>query len=231
MTATTPGAAPDPVLAVYERALLHAAAGRSAGLSLRSDLGGVLRVDPGRWCRPHLPGDAGLLARCGGPTLDVGCGPGRLTAVLGRRGCPALGIDLSAVAVRLARRRGATALRRDVFGPVPGHGRWRSVLLADGNIGIGGDPAALLRRCRALLARNGRLHVEVAPPGARSWAGEAVLTTTEASRHRPPAGDTASLRWAVVAAGDLAALAATAAMRTLTTWTEAGRWFATLTAT
>jgi SAM-dependent methyltransferase len=220
-----PGAAPDPVLAVYERALLRAAAGRAAGLVMRSDLGGVLRVDPGRWCRPHLPGDTGLLARCGGPALDVGCGPGRLTAVLGRRGCPALGIDLSAVAVRIACRRGAIALRRDVFGPVPGHGRWRTVLLADGNIGIGGDPAALLRRCRGLLARDGRLHVEVAPPGARSWAGEAVL-----SGHREFAGDTASLRWAVVAAGDLAALAATAAMRTLTTWTEAGRWFATLTA-
>ncbi|WP_233624734.1 GNAT family N-acetyltransferase [Actinoplanes sp. ATCC 53533] len=28
--------------------------------------------------------------------------------------------------------RPATALRRDVFGPLPGHGRWRHLLLADG---------------------------------------------------------------------------------------------------
>jgi SAM-dependent methyltransferase len=235
VTATTLSAAPDDVLALYERALLRAAAGGSALLSLRNDLGSVYRVDPGHWCRPYLPGDAGLLARCSGPTLDVGCGPGRLTAVLGRLGCPALGIDISAAAVRLARFRGATALRRDVFEPLPGHGRWRNVLLADGNIGIGGDPAALLRRCRTLLARDGRLHIELAPPGARSWAGEAVLSTAEATRHqetpRGAAGEAAPLRWAVVAADDLASLAATAAMRTLTTWTEAGRWFATLTTT
>jgi SAM-dependent methyltransferase len=233
VTAATLSAAPDDVLALYERALLRAAAGGSALLSLRNDLGGVYRVDPAHWCRPHLPGDASLLARCGGPTLDVGCGPGRLTAVLGRLGCPALGIDISAAAVRLARLRGATALRRDVFEPLPGHGRWRNVLLADGNIGIGGDPTALLRRCRTLLARDGRLQVELAPPGARSWAGEAVLSNAEATHHRKPtrdrAGDTASLRWAVVAANDLAPLAESAAMRTLTTWTEAGRWFATLT--
>ena len=231
MTAAALMAAPDDVLALYERALLRAAAGGSALLSLRNDLGGVYRVDPAHWCRSHLPGDSGLLARCGGPTLDVGCGPGRLTAVLGRLGCPALGIDISSAAVRLARLRGATALRRDVFDPLPGHGRWRNVLLADGNIGIGGDPAALLRRCRTLLARDGRLHVELAPPDARSWAGEAVLSTAEATHYGEPARDKAggaSLRWAVVAAGDLAPLAAVAAMRTLTMWTEAGRWFATL---
>jgi SAM-dependent methyltransferase len=231
VTAAALMAAPDDVLALYERALLRAAAGGSALLSLRNDLGGVYRVDPAHWYRPHLPGDSGLLARCGGPTLDVGCGPGRLTAVLGRLGCPALGIDISSAAVRLARLRGATALRRDVFDPLPGHGRWRNVLLADGNIGIGGDPAALLRRCRTLLARDGRLHVELAPPGARSWAGEAVLSAAEATHYGEPARDKAggaSLRWAVVAAGDLAPLAAVAAMRTLTMWTEAGRWFATL---
>lgn len=240
MTAATLSAAPADVLAVYERALIRAAAGGSAVLSLRNDLGGVYRVDPAPWCRPYLPGDAGLLARCGGPTLDVGCGPGRLTAVLNRLGCPALGIDISAAAVRLARLRGATALRRDVFGSLPGHGRWRNVLLADGNIGIGGDPAVLLRRCRALLDRDGRLHVELARPGARSWAGEAVLSTAEGSGRGAtghaepppdPAGDAAPLRWAVVAADDLAPLAAAAAMRMLTTWTEAGRWFATLTTT
>jgi hypothetical protein len=53
---------------------------------------------------------------------------------------------------------------RDVFGRVPGAGRWMTVLLADGTIGIGGDPAALLRRAGELLAPQGRALVELAPP-------------------------------------------------------------------
>ena len=210
------------VRTVYERALLDAAAGRRAVLTVVDDRGLESAVDPGAWCRSRLPGDGRLLHQCTGATLDVGCGPGRLTAALLRQGVPALGIDVSAVAVALARRRGATALCRDVFAALPGHGRWRHLLLADGNIGIGGDPVALLRRCRGLLAPGGRVHAEVSPPGVRTWAGPAVL-------RRDGAGS-APLRWAAVAAGDLPAVAGHAALRVAATWTEAGRWFATLTA-
>src|SRR5262249_59705536 len=78
-------------------------------------------------------------------------------------------------AVRLARRRGARAVSADVFGRVPGAGAWRHALLADGNIGIGGDPARLLRRCASLLDNDGRLLVEADPPGTGGWAGAAVL--------------------------------------------------------
>jgi SAM-dependent methyltransferase len=209
-------------LPVYERALHDAAAGRRAALTLVDDLGREVPLDPAAWCRARLPGDGRLLHQCSGPTLDVGCGPGRLTAALLRQGVPALGIDVSPAAVRLARQRGATVLCRDVFAALPGHGRWRHLLLADGNIGIGGDPVVLLRRCRELLTAGGRVHTEVAPPGTRSWAGRAVL--------RSAGGDAAPLRWAAVAADDLAAVAGDAALRTLGTWTEAGRWFATLTA-
>ena len=67
---------------------------------------------------------------------------------------PALGVDQSATAVALARRSGAPALRRDVFDPLPGTGRWHTVLLADGNVGLGGDPWRILRRAGELL-RNG----------------------------------------------------------------------------
>jgi len=65
----------------------------------------------------------------------------------------------------MARRRGAVALRRDVFSCVPGQGRWPNLLLADGNIGIGGDPVALLRRVQTMLAPGGQAVVEVDPPG------------------------------------------------------------------
>jgi SAM-dependent methyltransferase len=212
--------APPDALAVFDAALERAAAGSPVVLTLTDELGAEQRLDAASWCRTHLPGDRRLLDRCAGPTLDVGCGPGRLTGALNRLGRPALGIDVSAAAVRLARARGATALRRDVFAALPGHGRWRHLLLADGNIGIGGDPVRLLRRCRELLAPGGRLHVEVAPPGTRSWSGAA----------RIGAGDAVSgpFGWAVLAVGDLPAPAAAGALRILTTWTEAGRWFATL---
>ncbi|MEU7905745.1 class I SAM-dependent methyltransferase [Actinoplanes sp. NPDC049118] len=219
MTTTT--AAPPAALAVFDAAIDRAGAGLPAVLTFTDDRGTRHRVDTAAWCRGHLPGDRKLLARCAGPTLDVGCGPGRLTRALNRLGHPALGIDVSAAAVRIARARGATALRRDVFGPLPGHGRWRHLLLADGNIGIGGDPVALLRRCRDLLADDGRLHVELGRPGTRSWAGGARLHD-EAGRPGAP------FRWAQLAADDLAALAAASALHVQAEWTEANRWFATL---
>ena len=90
------------------------------------------------------PGDKSILDRCEGPTLDIGSGPGRLTVALSERGIPALGIDITPYAVDLARSSGALVMLRDVFGRVPGTGRWTTALLADGNIGIGGDPAELV---------------------------------------------------------------------------------------
>jgi hypothetical protein len=80
---------------------------------------------------------------------------------LAERGIPALGIDTSPGAVEKARCAGALVMLRDVFGRVPGAGRWMTVLLADGTIGIGGDPAALLRRAGELLAPPGRALVEL----------------------------------------------------------------------
>jgi hypothetical protein len=78
---------------------------------------------------------------------------------------PALGIDVSPSALRTATGSGAIVLERSVFDPLPGEGRWGTVLLLDGNIGIGGDPAALLGRLRELLDERGEAVVEVDPPG------------------------------------------------------------------
>ncbi|WP_067505791.1 bifunctional 2-polyprenyl-6-hydroxyphenol methylase/3-demethylubiquinol 3-O-methyltransferase UbiG [Actinoplanes sp. TFC3] len=208
---------------VFDAALTRAATGQPAPLIVHDDVGVAHRLDAADWFRVHLPGDRALLQRCAGATLDVGCGPGRLTRVLNRLGHPALGIDISAEAVRLARSWGATALRRDVFASLPGHGRWRHLLLADGNIGIGGDPLRLLRRCRELLGAGGRLHAELAPPGTRSWAGAARIAC---------AGGVAStaFEWAVLSIDDLVAPADAAGLTVLDTWTEGTRWFATLAA-
>ncbi|MDF1706386.1 MAG: hypothetical protein P1U38_16600 [Aeromicrobium sp.] len=103
--------------------------------------------------------------QCAGPTLDIGCGPGRLVGELVNLKIPALGIDVSHEAIRRTRVRGALALRLDVFDEVPGAGHWSHALLADGNIGIGGHPVRLLNRVRELLGPEGTVLAEVAPRG------------------------------------------------------------------
>lgn len=123
----------------------------------------LLPLDVERYCAPPDAADTDVLHRCSGPVLDVGCGPGRLVAALAARGMTALGVDVSPAAVSLTRRQGGTALRRSVFERLPREGRWGTVLLMDGNVGIGGDPTALLVRLRALLRPGGRLLVEAAP--------------------------------------------------------------------
>src|SRR4051812_28542855 len=96
---------------VANPAFLGAAAGR-VRLTLHFDL----------WRQPR-PGDDTVVKRCSGPTLDVGCGPGRMAHAIAASGVPALGIDISDRAVAEARARGAPALHRDVFGNLPGAGR------------------------------------------------------------------------------------------------------------
>ncbi|MFD8231761.1 class I SAM-dependent methyltransferase [Streptomyces sp. NPDC059696] len=148
-------AAADP----YDAALR---AGRGP-LFLRRPDGWLLPLEVERWCARADAVDRDVLDRCEGAVLDVGCGPGRLVAELAARGRTALGIDVSGAAVEHTARLGGQALRRSVFEPLPGEGRWDTVLLMDGNIGIGGDPRALLERVAALLRPGGLLIAETAP--------------------------------------------------------------------
>ncbi|GAY14605.1 class I SAM-dependent methyltransferase [Mycobacterium sp. shizuoka-1] len=136
---------------------------------LRHDDGQVHRLPVHSWLGGRgadAAFDAAVVALCDGPTIDLGCGPGRLVAHLIQRGIPALGVDQSATAVRLARRSGAPALLRDVFEPLPGTGRWQTVLLADGNVGLAGDPRRVLRRAGELLRSGGRCVAEFDPATA-----------------------------------------------------------------
>ncbi|GHE39632.1 class I SAM-dependent methyltransferase [Streptomyces capitiformicae] len=137
-------------------------AGRGPLFLRRAD-GWLLPLEVERWCARADAVDRDVLERCEGTVLDVGCGPGRLVAELAGRGRAVLGIDVSEAAVEHTLRLGGRALHRSVFEPLPGEGRWDTVLLMDGNIGIGGDPRALLDRVAGLLRPGGLLIAETAP--------------------------------------------------------------------
>jgi SAM-dependent methyltransferase len=197
----------------FDRGLL----GQQCWLELANGDRVDLPVD--RWTDGCELGDSVLLDACGGPTLDIGCGPGRLTAALTRRGVMTLGVDSSPTAVRLTQERGAVALRRDVFQPLPGEGRWHHALLADGNIGIGGDPVALLDRTRDLIAPDGDVLVELEPPG-HGLRREAVRLL--------PGNPGPWFGWAWLGADAVAAVALRAGFRVDWTTSRGHRWFARL---
>ena len=132
---------------------------------LRTHTGEALVLDRARWHAPATAEERALLSTVSGPAIDLGCGPGRVVVSLADEGVAALGVDSSPSAVALARRRGATVLEGDVFGPLPDEGRWATCLLFDGTIGIGGNPTRLLARCRELTGPEGRVIAEVEPPG------------------------------------------------------------------
>ena len=172
------------------------------------------------WTRPADHLDRAMVGLCAGPTLDIGCGPGRMTEALASAGHIALGIDVVDAAVSLTRRRGVSAVLRDVFDRVPGEGRWHTALLADGNVGIGGNPVALLQRVRQLLAPGGRVVVEIAPPGVGLVQAWAVLETAE-RRSRP-------FRWATLGVDDIASTAAAAGFPAVAVRPLGDRWAAVL---
>ncbi|GAA2599097.1 MULTISPECIES: class I SAM-dependent methyltransferase [Streptomyces] len=186
-------------------------AGRGPLFLRRSD-GWLLPLEVERWCARADSVDRDVLDRCEGTVLDVGCGPGRLVAELAARGRVVLGIDVSEAAVDHTARLGGQALRRSVFEPLPGEGRWDTVLLMDGNIGIGGDPRALLDRVAELLCPGGLLIAETAPVDIDERAQVRVVDLTD------PHGADAPFPWA--------RLGTPALLRYARGWTRAGQWTA-----
>jgi SAM-dependent methyltransferase len=199
--------------AVYARAL--------EGAALHAHVGTArvpLSVD--RWRGAATAADQLALDWAAGPVLDVGCGPGRHLAALARRGVPALGIDPSPAARAAARARGVAAVRGSVFGPVPAAGEWRTALLLDGNLGIGGTPARLLRRVAGLLRPGGVIIVELDQPG----------TGVRRVRVRLECGDVCSapFPWAFVGADAIDGLATRTGLLVADRLAAGGRWFARL---
>ncbi len=160
--------------------------------------------------------DLAMLALCEGAVLDIGCGPGRLTSALARSGSVALGIDVVIEAVGQTRARGGSALVRDIFDELPGEGRWETALLADGNVGIGGNPVALLRRVREVIDPRGRVVVEVHPPGTATRTVTARLHCADL-RSRP-------FQWSVIGVDDADDIARRAGLQVAAVEQLGERW-------
>lgn len=187
---------------------------------LRTTDGRRLPLAVGRWMAPADAVDQSLLDRAEAPVLDVGCGPGRHVRALSDRGLRALGVELSPSAVAVARRGGATVVQGSVFDALPREGGWRTALLLDGSVGIGGDPRRLLSRVGELLGARSRILLETEHPTARS---ESLKVRIETRRGAGP-----WFRWAVVSHADVAELALGSGFVLTETWQESDRFFARL---
>ncbi|QGN35770.1 methyltransferase domain-containing protein [Microlunatus sp. Gsoil 973] len=173
-----------------------------------------LRIAADLWHRPADAVDRLVVARCQPPVLDLGCGPGRMVAALTESGRSALGVDVSSVAVGASNRRGAPTLRRDLSGPLPGEGRWGTVLLMDSNLGLGGDPDRLLRRCAALVAPGGLIICETDPEPYADETHRVLLRAGTASGR---------VRWARIGIEALAARARRHNLVVAERWSAGGR--------
>jgi len=211
----------EPAELLYGRLLASAAVGgEPIEARIRIADGRLQRLPLRRWLAPVDAADRAVLVHAVAPVLDIGCGPGRHLAALAAAGHEGLGLDLSPVAVRLARARGAEAILRSVFADVPRAGTWGSALLLDGNIGIGGAPEALLARARELIAPGGVLLVETGPPSAPM---RRVRVRLEA-----PGAISQWFGWATVGARAIAPLARAGGLAPRGTIAAGGRWFARL---
>jgi SAM-dependent methyltransferase len=218
-------AAPLPADALYGRLLASAAqhvlgTGPAPSARLRLSDGRSEPLPLDRWLAPADAVDEAMLADLEAPVLDLGCGPGRHLAALRAAGKRGLGVDLSPVAVRLARGRGAHAINSSLWSQIPGDAAWQTILLLDGNIGIGGAPVLLLRRAGELLAPGGAIVVETDPPGA---ATHRIRVRLEA-----PGVVSEWFRWARVGVDGAADVAAKAGLEVDAARCLAGRTFVTL---
>lgn len=149
----------------YGQMLLAALEGRDAVEIVERD-DGFIEANPGprvylapfrRW---H-PLDRQAMRFVRGRALDVGCGGGRVCLHLQERGQEVVGIDISAGAVEVCRRRGVRDVRRCSIDDVDGSlGVFDTIVMLGNNFGLFASAAKakrLLRRFHGLTSGRGRI--------------------------------------------------------------------------
>jgi SAM-dependent methyltransferase len=188
---------------------------------LQGSRGGRTPMDVARWNASADLVDLTLLSAVNGPVLDIGCGPGRMVKAAHDLGLAAMGIDVSPTAVEIARKLGVEVVQGSVFDFVPRAGTWQTALLVDGNIGIGGDVAALLERCAELISLDGEIVIEVDSTPDRLHTYTAALVDDEG-------GTSETFPWAEVGANKLVEIARPLGLRLRQSWELEGRGFCRL---
>lgn len=187
----------------------------------RGHLTTTTTMDVARWNADADDVDLTLLRAVTGPVLDIGCGPGRMVRAAMSLGLVVLGIDVSPTAIELATETGLNVLERSVFDTVPAEGRWQTALLVDGNIGIGGDVAALLARCRDLLAPEGEIVAELHTDSGRDHSYSASVIDANG-------GQSDMFPWSEIGLTAVAALAPGLGLELRQAWVLGGRSFCRL---
>ena len=115
-----------------------------------------------------------------GRVLDIGCGAGRHTLYLQRRGLRVTALDVSPRVVELARARGVKDARvANVCKPLPFRdGKFDTVLLFGNNLGIGGTLSkfrAMLRELHRVTSPHGRILATTCQPSTTNPVHRAYL--------------------------------------------------------
>ena len=103
-----------------------------------------------------------------GNTIDIGCGAGRVSLYLQKKGLEVLGVDISPLAIRVCKLRG---LRKARVIPItklePSVGTFDTIVMFGNNFGLFGNPKRakwLLKRFYNMTADNGRIIAESIDP-------------------------------------------------------------------
>lgn len=202
ITAGRAGEIPDPTVCAPGAACSAASAATT-----------IMDVD--RYTAEADAADLSVIEHSAGSVIDLGCGPGRMVRAAIVSGRFALGIDVSATAVAMAHVSGLPVLRHDINDALPLEGKWGTALLLDGNIGIGGDPRALLNRARLLVNPQGLVIVETS-------AGEGEERCFLAEVRDRCGRSSEPFPWAQIGAGPLTRIAAEVGLQVEARWSVGG---------
>ncbi len=187
----------------FGRALLDHLEGRAGGLILERDDGSagpalaaeVFFAEYVDW----PPEEQRVLELVRGRVLDVGCGAGRHSLELQRRGLEVVAIDISPGAVEVCRRRGVLDVRLLPLAEVDASlGVFDTVLMMCGNFGLVGtaqDAVSTLRTLHALTSPDGRIVLDSVDPHVDEEPEDLLYEERNRERGRMPGQVTIRLRY------------------------------------